>query len=91
MSRFRTLIRAVLVYPLWVTTEVFIGVFDFLISRYLVAAVIVFPVLLPVALVAPVIGQRVLLATWLTLGVLLTGLWEGCRIFTIRGYLVRRG
>ena len=75
-------------FPLRVVFMIVVGIFDSVLSRYLVAVILVGLIWGPLHLLW---GISVNYFTWPTLifGILLTGLWEGCSIFTIRNWVPR--
>ena len=78
------------VLPFRFVAEVLVFAFDILISRYILAAVVIAVFWLP-AYLAFGISHKWFLFPTIILGMCLCGLWDGCRIFTIRGRLARLG
>ncbi len=74
-----------LLFPVRLLLEIVVTLFDLLISRYLVAAVAVGTVWLPLHYAFGLSFKYWLWPT-LALGLALCGLWEGCNIFVVRPY-----
>lgn len=72
-----------LLLPFRFVAEVTVGLYDFILSRYLVAAVLVGIIWVPLHLIWGISTGYYIWPT-LIIGLILTGLWEGCSIFTIR-------
>jgi hypothetical protein len=74
-----------LVFPLRLALEIFVILFDLILSRYLIAAAVVALIWIPFYLIASIHYKYWLWPT-LILGCGLTGLWDGCKVLTIRQY-----
>ena len=79
-----------LLLPLKIVLEIVVTLFDMVVSRHIVAAIVVGAFWLPChfafhASIAYFIWPTVIL------GLMLCGLWDGCEIITIRGRLSRIG
>ncbi|MDB5385193.1 MAG: hypothetical protein JWM11_839 [Planctomycetaceae bacterium] len=66
--------------------EIFVTLFDLIVSRYLIAATIVGVIWLPFYLFASA-HYKYWLWSSLILGCGLTGLWDGCQLFALRPFL----
>ncbi len=86
----RLLTKWLILFPLRCVAEVIVVLFDMVVSRYLVAAVVVGLFWVPSHFL---FGATLSLFLWPTavLGVAFCGLWDGCEVFTIRHYLAKYG
>jgi hypothetical protein len=86
----RLLTKRLIFFPLRCVAEVIAVLFDMIVSRYLVAAVIVGLFWVPSHFL---FGAKPSSFLWPTviLGVAFCGLWDGCEVFTIRDYLAKYG
>lgn len=76
--------------PLRIISEILVTLFDMLVSRYLLAAVIIGIVWAPCHFI---FGATRGWYVWPTvvLGMAFCGLWDGCQIFTIRDRVAKTG
>jgi hypothetical protein len=79
-----------LILPLRIIAEIFVAIFDMVISRYLLAASLISVLWVPCYLIFDA-SRGWFLWPSLVLGMAFCGLWDGCQIFTIRDYVAKTG